>query len=161
MGYLDITLTYILQRKRTFYTNMLGNDVSYQPDSLLVFLDLLQKYYYHLVTSTTVDKLYLVNRFLCIYILGNFISDNRIYIHKSTDLVLPSIAKIFASAIWLERECYDMFGIYFQGSPDLRRILTDYSFKGHPLRKDYSVIGYKERRYSHHVRGLINTTVTF
>lgn len=61
--------------------------------------------------------------------------------------VLPSLTNIYPNANWYEREAWDMFGIYFKAHPDFRRILTDYGFKGHPLRKDFPMTGYIEVRY--------------
>ena len=62
--------------------------------------------------------------------------------------VIPSITSIFKCSNWLEREVWDLYGIYFRSHPDLRRILTDYGFEGHPLRKDYPLEGFLETRYS-------------
>jgi NADH/F420H2 dehydrogenase subunit C len=65
----------------------------------------------------------------------------------SKGLRVPSVTDIYSSAGWMEREAFDMFGIFFEGNPDLRRILTDYGFEGHPLRKDFPLSGYMEVRY--------------
>ena len=61
---------------------------------------------------------------------------------------IPSITKLYPSANWMEREVFDMYGIKFKNHPDMRRILTDYGFNGHPLRKDFPLTGFKEVRYS-------------
>ena len=65
----------------------------------------------------------------------------------SDDTPVPSVVSIFPCADWLEREVWDMYGVYFSDHPDLRRILTDYGFDGHPLRKDFPLTGYVEMRY--------------
>ena len=71
----------------------------------------------------------------------------RLKVEVRSDDMVPSIHAIHPSANWFEREVFDMFGILFSGHPDLRRILTDYGFRGHPLRKDFPTTGYTEVRY--------------
>ncbi|WP_052003274.1 NADH-quinone oxidoreductase subunit C [Microvirga sp. BSC39] len=75
--------------------------------------------------------------------------NRRIRVKVRTDEVtpVPSLNSVFAAANWYERETYDMYGVLFTGHPDLRRILTDYGFEGHPLRKDFPMTGYVEVRY--------------
>lgn len=73
---------------------------------------------------------------------------------------VPSVADIFPSAVWYEREAWDMYGILFSGSPDLRRILTDYGFSGHPLRKDFPLTGFVETRYDDEQRRIVQEPVS-
>ena len=88
-------------------------------------------------------------RFEVIYNLLSYKLNNRITIKVAIDdgVEVPTVSKIFSSAGWFEREAFDMYGIIFANHPDLRRILTDYDFEGHPLRKDFPLTGYKEVRY--------------
>ena len=72
----------------------------------------------------------------------------RVKVHVAEDAVVPSVTDLWPIAGWQERECWDLFGILFEGNPDLRRILTDYGFQGHPFRKDFPLTGYVELRYS-------------
>jgi NADH-quinone oxidoreductase subunit C len=71
----------------------------------------------------------------------------RIKCEADEDTMVPSAVDVFPAANWFEREAYDMYGILFSGHPDLRRLLTDYGFQGHPLRKDFPLTGYVEVRY--------------
>ena len=71
----------------------------------------------------------------------------RVKLKTDEDTPVPSVVDIFPTAGWFEREAWDMYGIFFDGNPDLRRILTDYGFEGHPLRKDFPLTGYVELRY--------------
>ncbi|KAJ1569686.1 ATPase with role in protein import into the ER [Cladochytrium tenue] len=91
------------------------------------------------------------NRFEVVYNLLSVRYNNRIRVktYASETSPVPSITPIFAGANWFEREAWDMYGINFVGHPDLRRILTDYGFEGHPLRKDFPLTGYVELRYDH------------
>jgi NADH-quinone oxidoreductase subunit C len=88
-------------------------------------------------------------RFEVVYTLLSLTNNNRIRVKVRTaeDSPVPTVTGIFSSANWWEREAWDLFGIYFTDHPDLRRILTDYGFEGHPLRKDFPLTGYVEIRY--------------
>jgi NADH-quinone oxidoreductase subunit C len=88
-------------------------------------------------------------RFDVVYQLLDFKGNRRVRIKVMTDAAsaVPSASSLFPSAIWFEREVFDMYGVPFSDHPDLRRILTDYGFEGHPQRKDFPLTGYVELRY--------------
>lgn len=88
-------------------------------------------------------------RFEVVYNLLSLTHNMRVRIKVETDeeTPVPSVSGVFSSATWWEREAWDLFGIYFSEHPDLRRIMTDYGFDGHPLRKDFPLTGYVEVRY--------------
>ena len=105
-----------------------------------------------LVDITAVDIPSREKRFEVVYQLLSHEQNSRIRVKtfvggSSGEDSVPSIAGIFSSANWLEREVWDMYGVYFAGHPDLRRILTDYGFQGHPMRKDFPLSGFVECRY--------------
>ena len=102
-----------------------------------------------LVDITAVDYPEREKRFDVVYHFLSMYSNLRIRIKAGIreDEVVPTITEIHPSANWFEREVFDMYGIMFSGHPDLRRILTDYGFRGHPLRKDFPTTGYVEVRY--------------
>jgi NADH-quinone oxidoreductase subunit C len=90
------------------------------------------------------------NRFAAVYHLLSMTQNVRLRVKTFLDAdrpIVDSVVAIWASALWYEREAFDLFGIMFQGHPDLRRILTDYGFIGHPFRKDFPLIGQVEMRY--------------
>ena len=103
-----------------------------------------------LIDITAVDYPEKDQRFKMVYFLLSHENNSRIIIniHIDEKISVPSITKIFPSANWMEREVFDMYGISFKNHPDLRRILTDYGFKGYPLRKDFPLSGHTEVRYS-------------
>ena len=110
-----------------------------------------------LIDITAVDYPEHEKRFKMVYLLLSHEFNQRIilsyFIHESDQIV--SLTKIFPSANWMEREIFDMYGIKFSDHPDLRRILTDYGFQGHPLRKDFPLTGHKEVRYSEEEKKVI------
>ena len=114
-----------------------------------------------LIDITAVDYPQKEKRFKIVYLLLSHENNLRIIISMNIDekLTIPSIAKVFPSANWMEREVFDMYGISFKDHPDLRRILTDYGFEGHPLRKDFPLTGHTEVRYSEEKKKVISEPV--
>jgi NADH-quinone oxidoreductase subunit C len=102
-----------------------------------------------LIDVTAIDYPSREKRFDVIYLLISLTLNQRILVKTSIDesTVLESITIIHKAANWYERECYDLFGIQFSNHPDLRRIMTDYNFEGHPLRKDFPLTGHTEVHY--------------
>ncbi len=114
-----------------------------------------------LTDITAVDYPRKEKRFKLVYLLLSHENNHRLIINSNIKekTIVPSITKIFPSANWMEREVFDMYGITFKDHPDLRRILTDYGFEGHPLRKDFPLTGYKEVRYSEDQKKVIYESV--
>ena len=79
----------------------------------------------------------------------------RVKVDASEDTLVPSVVDVYKSAGWFEREVWDMYGVMFDGNPDLRRILTDYGFEGHPQRKDFPLTGYVELRYDEELKRVV------
>ena len=96
-------------------------------------------------------------RFDVVYHLLSMTKNRRVRISVQTDedTAVPSVVGVFAAADWFEREAFDMYGVFFDGHPDLRRILTDYGFHGHPLRKDFPMTGYVEVRYDEELKRVV------
>ncbi len=129
---------------------------------VILFLKTNEKCKFRQLTDiTAVDYPTKEKRFKLIYLLLSHENNYRLIINSNIKekTIVPSITKIFPSANWMEREVFDMYGITFKDHPDLRRILTDYGFKGHPLRKDFPLTGYKEVRYSEDQKKVIYESV--
>jgi NADH-quinone oxidoreductase subunit C len=96
-------------------------------------------------------------RFEVVYNLLSLRHNTRIRVKVATDEAtpVPSVTGVFSAANWFEREAWDLYGIFFSDHPDLRRILTDYGFEGHPLRKDFPLTGYVEVRYDPEQRRVV------
>ena len=109
-----------------------------------------QMHYQQLVEIAGVDYPDRAERFEIVYHLLSVTRNHRLRVKVQTDEAtpVPSVTGVWPVADWLEREVFDMYGVLFAGHPDLRRILTDYGFKGHPFRKDFPLTGYVEMRYS-------------
>ena len=110
-----------------------------------------------LIEITAVDYPENENRFKMVYLLLSHEYNQRIIIDYSIkeNEVISSLTSIFPAANWMEREVFDMYGLKFKNHPDLRRILTDYGFEGHPLRKDFPLTGHNEVRYSEEQKKVI------
>ena len=102
-----------------------------------------------LMDLTVVDYPTRAARFDVVYILLSIATVQRVRVKVATDEAtpVPSAVPVFSSAAWYEREAWDMYGVYFSEHPDLRRLLTDYGFEGHPLRKDFPLTGHVQVRY--------------
>ena len=102
-----------------------------------------------LVDITAVDRPEDLARFEVVYHFLSMYKNHRIRVKMAVpeDAMVHSLIPVYPAANWFEREVFDLFGILFSGHPDLRRILTDYGFRGHPLRKDFPTTGYTEVRY--------------
>ena len=114
-----------------------------------------------LIDITVVDYPEQTQRFKVVYLFLSHEFNQRIILSYfiNENEVISSLTSIFPSANWMEREVYDMYGVNFKNHPDLRRILTDYGFEGHPLRKDFPLTGHIEVRYSEENSKVINEPV--
>ena len=128
-------------------------NIDVAPSNIAVFIDFLKTDqtcgFSTLVDITGVDYPGRAKRFDVVYHFLSMYQNHRVRLRVSIreDEMVPSIVNVHPSANWFEREVFDMFGIIFSGHPDLRRLLTDYGFRGYPLRKDFPTTGYTEVRY--------------
>jgi NADH-quinone oxidoreductase subunit C len=114
-----------------------------------------------LIDITAVDYPENSQRFKIVYLFLSHEFNQRIimsYLINENEVV-PSLTSVFPAANWMEREVFDMYGVKFKDHPDLRRILTDYDFEGHPLRKDFPLTGHTEVRYSEELKKVIKEPV--
>ena len=114
-----------------------------------------------LIDITAVDYPEATQRFELVYLFLSHEFNQRLILkyHINENEVINSLTSIFPAANWMEREVFDMYGITFKDHPDLRRILTDYGFQGHPLRKDFPLTGNTEVRYSEDEKKVINEPI--
>ena len=114
-----------------------------------------------LIDITVVDYPENNQRFEVVYLFLSHEYNQRVILKYTIaeNEIIPSITNIFPSANWMEREVFDMYGVSFKDHPDLRRILTDYGFEGHPLRKDFPLTGHTEVRYSEDKKKVISEKV--
>jgi len=114
-----------------------------------------------LMDVTVVDYPENIQRFKIVYLFLSHEFNQRIILSYtiSENEVIPSLTSIYPAANWMEREVFDMYGVKFKDHPDLRRILTDYGFEGHPLRKDFPLTGHTEVRYSEDQKKVISEPV--
>ena len=113
--------------------------------------------YQQLMEIAGVDYPDRAERFEVVYCLLSLTRNHRLHVHVATDeeQAVPSVTDLWPVAGWLEREVYDMYGVLFAGNRDLRRILTDYGFRGHPQRKDFPLSGFVELRYSEEAKRVV------
>jgi NADH-quinone oxidoreductase subunit C len=118
--------------------------------------------YQQLMEIAGVDYPSRAERFEIVYHLLSVTRNDRLRIRVATDeeTPVPTVTSVYPVAGWLEREIFDLYGVLFEGHPDLRRILTDYGFRGHPQRKDFPLTGYVEMRYSEEQKRVVYEPVS-
>lgn len=150
---------------QTVFNDEIGLVVSHKNlNFVLNFLKNHINFKYNLLTCISgVDLLKYDYRFLVVYELLSIKFNSRIkvkvFVNETT--YVPSSVSIYINANWWEREIWDMYGIYFQNHPDLRRILTDYGFEGYPLRKDFPLSGFTEVRYNSTKKRVVHEPIEF
>jgi len=135
--------------------------VTIKPENLFLVLKFLKSHYslqFNLLTSISgVDYPFRKRRFGVVYELLSVFYNQRVRIKTFVDEVTPlmSVVSIFPAATWWEREIWDLFGVFFTHNDEIKRILTDYGFDGHPLRKDFPLSGYVESRYNDKLKRVV------
>ncbi|WP_309645455.1 NADH-quinone oxidoreductase subunit C [Phenylobacterium sp.] len=126
-------------------------------DALSYLRDHQDYQFQQLIDLCGVDYPERAQRFEVVYHLLSLTKNHRVRVKITTDedTPVPTITGVYPCADWFEREAFDMYGIFFEGHPDLRRILTDYGFHGHPLRKDFPMTGYVELRYDDELKRVV------
>lgn len=136
-------------------------NIEAQADQIVALLTLLKDdadfQFQQLIELCGVDYPERPLRFDVVYLLLSLTKNLRLRIKVQTDedTAVPSVTGVYPNADWCERETFDMYGVFFSGHPDLRRILTDYGFHGHPLRKDFPMTGYVEVRYDDSLKRVV------
>jgi len=136
-------------------------EIMIHPDGIIPVLSFLKDHqnaqFTNIIDIAGLDKPTLENRFEVVYNLMSLQFNARIRVKTYTDELTPldSSYAVFKGSDWYEREIWDMFGVFFANHPDLRRILTDYGFEGHPFRKDFPLSGYTEVRYDDEVKRVV------
>ncbi|XP_030056802.1 NADH dehydrogenase [ubiquinone] iron-sulfur protein 3, mitochondrial [Microcaecilia unicolor] len=154
----EILPKYVQQVQVTCFNEL---EIMIHPDGIVPVLTFLRDHtnaqFKSLADMTAIDVPTRLNRFEIVYNLLSLRFNSRIRIKTYTDELTPidSSFPVFQAANWYEREVWDMYGVFFANHPDLRRILTDYGFEGHPFRKDFPLSGYVEVRYDDEVKRVV------
>ncbi|KAF7469372.1 NADH dehydrogenase [ubiquinone] iron-sulfur protein 3, mitochondrial [Marmota monax] len=154
----EILPKYVQQVQVTCFNEL---EICIHPDGVIPVLTFLRDHtnaqFKSLADLTAVDVPTRQNRFEIVYNLLSLRFNSRIRVKTYTDELTPieSTVSVYKAANWYEREIWDMFGVFFANHPDLRRILTDYGFEGHPFRKDFPLSGYVELRYDDEVKRVV------
>lgn len=160
--FLDVSLILEVYEKdkKCFFEELLYGKINFLIFGFPILNYNLNLTYNQLIHLTCLDNLTVMEddyRFNLIYTLYSIATTNKLSINillKESDIFIPSLTHFYKSLYWLEREVFDMYGLIFIGNSDLRRILTDYGFKGYPLKKDFPLTGFFELRYSDFLKGV-------
>ena len=160
---------YIKKVRPSVICNMTQNEITFYANSkdIIKFITFIKRHttikVEQLIDITAVDFPQRKQRFEVLYQFLSVKYNQRFTLSISVNetTILDSVTNLFSSASWYERETWDIFGIFFRKHPDLRRRLTDYGFKGHPLRKDFPVTGYLEVFYNDFNKRIVHEKATF